>query len=56
MGLRLPMLELVQRFYDRTRQEGLEACGTQVLAAVVAADQGFQEALRALEGLKSAGQ
>ena len=55
MDLKLPMLELVQGFYDRICREGLNQCGTHVLSAVMAADQGSEQASRALSGLKSAG-
>ena len=56
MNLKLPMLELVKEFYERICREGLQDCGTHVLSAVIAADQGALEASRALEGLKSTGQ
>ena len=56
MNLRLPMLELVKGFYERICREGLQDCGTHVLSAVMAADQGSPAALKALEGLKSSGQ
>ena len=56
MELKLPMLELVQGFYERICREGLNQCGTHVLSAVMAADQGSLEASRALEGLKSSSQ
>ena len=56
MELKLPMLELVHGFYERICREGLNECGTHVLLAVMAADQGSPEASRALEGLKSSGQ
>ena len=56
MELKLPMLELVQGFYERICREGLNECGTHVLIAVLAADQGSPEASSALEGLKSTGQ
>ncbi|MEC8735090.1 MAG: NAD(P)-dependent oxidoreductase [Planctomycetota bacterium] len=56
MDLKLPMLALVQGFYDRICRQGLNQCGTHVLSAVMAADQGSEQASRALSGLKSAGQ
>ncbi len=56
MDLKLPLLALVQGFYDRICRQGLNQCGTHVLSAVMAADQGSEQASRALSGLKSAGQ